>query len=52
MWGNEEPDSRNSTFDEAFDRTVASTIGVPVLDASGGPSTGVRMIHEGGGFDA
>lgn len=50
MWGNEEPESDASTFDEPFDRTVASVIGVPVLDASTGPSTGVRMIHEGGGF--
>jgi agmatine deiminase len=48
MWGNEEPESELSTLDEPFDRTVASVIGVPVLDAREGP-TGVRMIHEGGG---
>jgi agmatine deiminase len=47
-WGNEEPESEFSTFDEPFDRTVAETIGVPVLDARGGPETGVRFIHEGG----
>lgn len=48
MWGHEEPDSEASLFDEDFDRLVASTIRVPVLDALGGLSTGVRMIHEGG----
>jgi agmatine deiminase len=48
-WGYEEPDSENSTFEEGFDRTVASIIGVPLLDAKPGPVTGVRMIHEGGG---
>ena len=47
-WGNEEPDSDFSTFDEPFDRTAAQAIGVPVLDARGGPETGVRFIHEGG----
>jgi agmatine deiminase len=47
-WGNEEPESDNSTFEESFDRAVAPVIGVPVLDARSGP-TGVRMIHEGGG---
>lgn len=47
-WGNEEPDSFNSTFEESFDRAVASAINVPALDARGGPVTGVRMIHEGG----
>ena len=48
-WGNEEPDSFNSTFEESVDRTIASLIDVPVLDARQGPSTGIRMIHEGGG---
>ena len=48
MWGHEEPDSPSSLFDEDFDRVVASTIRVPVLDSLGGPSTGVRLIHEGG----
>jgi agmatine deiminase len=48
-WGNEEPESDNSTFEESFDRIVAPIIGVPVLDARPGPTTGVRMIHEGGG---
>ncbi len=47
-WGNEEPASPNSTVDESFDRTAASALGVPVLDAAAGPTTGVRMIHEGG----
>ncbi len=47
MWGYEEPDSDFSLFDEDFDRTVASTIRVPVLDSLEGP-TGVRLIHEGG----
>ena len=47
MWGHEEPDSELSTADEPFDRTAATRIGVPVLDAREGP-TGVRMIHEGG----
>jgi len=47
MWGNEEPDSDNSQFDEPFDRTVASRLDVPVLDSRPGP-TGVRMVHEGG----
>ncbi len=50
MWGNEEPDSEFSMFDEPFDRTVASIIKVPVLDARPGPASAVRMIHEGGGF--
>jgi agmatine deiminase len=48
-WGNEEPESFNSTFEESVDRTIASLIGVPTIDASPGPLTGVRMIHEGGG---
>lgn len=48
-WGNEEPDSDNSTFEESFDRTAASAINVSTLDAQAGPVTGVRMIHEGGG---
>ncbi|MCM3870971.1 MAG: agmatine deiminase family protein, partial [Pyrinomonadaceae bacterium] len=48
MWGHEEPNSDLSLFDEDFDRTVASTIRVPVLDSSAGPGTGVRLIHEGG----
>ncbi len=48
-WGNEELDSFNSTFEESIDRTIASLIEVPVLDARPGPSTGIRMIHEGGG---
>ncbi len=48
-WGNEEPDSFNSTFEEGIDRTIASLIDVPTLDARPGPATGVRMIHEGGG---
>ncbi|MGH9903722.1 MAG: agmatine deiminase family protein, partial [Pyrinomonadaceae bacterium] len=48
-WGNEEPDSFNSTFEESIDRAVASAIDVPTLDARPGPATGVRMIHEGGG---
>ena len=48
-WGNEEPDSFNSTFEEGIDRTIASLIDVPMLDARPGPATGVRMIHEGGG---
>jgi agmatine deiminase len=48
MWGAEEPDSDSSTFSEAFDRTVASLIDVPVLDARTGAKTGVRMVHEGG----
>jgi len=46
-WGNEEPGSEFSALDEPFDRTVASVIRVPVLDAREGP-TGVRMINEGG----
>ena len=48
MWGYEEPDSELSTLEEAVDRAVARAIDVPVLDAREGPSTGVRMIHEGG----
>jgi agmatine deiminase len=47
-WGNEEPESFNSTFEEGIDRTIASVIKVPVLDARTGPATGVRLIHEGG----
>lgn len=47
-WGNEEPESDNSTFEELFDRSAATTINVPTLDAQAGPVTGVRMIHEGG----
>ncbi len=47
-WGNEEPESSNSTFEESIDRTIASVINVPVLDARTGPATGVRLIHEGG----
>ena len=47
-WGNEEPDSENSTFEESFDRTVARIIKVPAIDAREGRTTGVRMIHEGG----
>jgi agmatine deiminase len=49
MWGHEEPDSDNSTFEESFDRRVASTIHVPAPSAQAGPETGVRLIHEGGG---
>src|SRR5262245_42164034 len=48
-WGYEEPDSDNSAFEESVDRTIAGIIGVPLLDARQGSSTGVRMIHEGGG---
>jgi agmatine deiminase len=48
FWGYEEPDNELSTFEEPFDRTVASIIRVPTLDARSGPRTGVRMIHEGG----
>jgi agmatine deiminase len=48
MWGAEEPDSDASRFSEGFDRSVASLIGVPVLDAAAGHGTGVRMVHEGG----
>jgi agmatine deiminase len=48
-WGYEEPESFNSLFDEPFDRTVASIINVPTLDAQAGTVIGVRMIHEGGG---
>ena len=48
MWGAEEPDSDASRSSEAFDRSVASLIRVPVLDAAAGPGTGVRMVHEGG----
>ena len=48
MWGNEEPDSESSTFEEDFDRRAAAAIQVPVLDARAGRETGVRMIHEGG----
>jgi agmatine deiminase len=48
MWGHEEPDSELSTFDEPFDRSVASLIDVRTLDAQAGPVTGVRLIHEGG----
>jgi agmatine deiminase len=47
-WGNEEPESDNSTFEELFDRAAAAAINVPTLDAKAGPATGVRMIHEGG----
>src|SRR6185369_6638812 len=47
-WGYEEPDSEFSIFDEDFDRSVAGVINLPVLDALVGPSTGVRLIHEGG----
>jgi agmatine deiminase len=47
-WGNEDPESFNSAFEEKFDRTVAPIIKVPTLDAQAGPVTGVRMIHEGG----
>jgi agmatine deiminase len=47
-WGYEEHDSDLSLFDEPFDRTVASIIKVPTLDARGGAVTGVRMVHEGG----
>lgn len=47
-WGNEEPDSDNSTFEEAFDRAAAEAIDVPTVAARTGPVTGVRMIHEGG----
>jgi agmatine deiminase len=48
-WGNEEIDTFNSTFEESRDRAIAAAIDVPTLDARSGPSTGVRMIHEGGG---
>ena len=48
MWGNEEPDSESSTFEEDFDRRAAAAIQVPVLDTRAGRETGVRMIHEGG----
>lgn len=48
MWGSEEPDSDLSVIEEPVDRTVASILNVPVLDARAGPYTGVRMIHEGG----
>ncbi len=48
MWGYEEPGSDLSTLEEAVDRSVADAISVPVLDTQAGPSTGVRMIHEGG----
>ncbi|HKQ73871.1 MAG TPA: agmatine deiminase family protein [Blastocatellia bacterium] len=48
FWGYEEPDSELSLFDEPFDRTVASIIKVPTLDARAGSVTGVRMVHEGG----
>jgi agmatine deiminase len=48
MWGAEEPDSDNSTFSESFDRSIASAIRVPVVEAEVGPNSGVRMIHEGG----
>ena len=47
-WGFEEPDSENSLFEDPFDRTAAALIRVPVLDTRPGPTTGVRMIHEGG----
>jgi agmatine deiminase len=48
MWGHEEPDSDLSLFEEPFDRTVASLIDVPAIDARAGRTTGVRFIHEGG----
>jgi len=48
FWGYEEPDSELSLFDEPFDRTVASIIKIPTLDALAGSVTGVRMVHEGG----
>ncbi len=48
MWGYEEPDSELSSLEEPVDRTVASILDVPVLDARAGQQTGVRMIHEGG----
>ncbi len=47
-WGYEEPGSDNSLFEESFDRTAAARIRVPVLEGRPGPTTGVRMIHEGG----
>jgi agmatine deiminase len=48
FWGYEEPESELSTFEEPFDRLAADLVGVPVVDARPGPSTGVRFVHEGG----